>query len=79
METNVVCPHCQCIVIIESINCGIFRHGVVKATGEQIPPHSSKEVCDELVRQGAIYGCGKPFRIVSTGQSQLAAEVCEYI
>ena len=23
-----LCPHCQEYIIIEKINCGIFRHGV---------------------------------------------------
>jgi hypothetical protein len=78
-DSEVVCPHCQCMIIIESVNCGIFRHGVVKATGEQIPPHASKEICDDLAQRNAIYGCGKPFRIVSTTSGTLVAEVCEYI
>lgn len=79
-EAEVECPHCHCVIIIESVNCGIFRHGVVKATGEQIPPHASKEICDKLVQQDAIYGCGKPFRVTRRiDGAQLTAEVCEYI
>ena len=31
--------------------------------GGQIPPHSSKIVCDELFNNGLIWGCGKPFQI----------------
>ena len=76
---EVECPHCRCPVVIEAINCGIFRHGVLKSTGEQIPPHASKEVCDELASRGDIYGCGKPFRVVKNNLDELVCEECEYI
>ena len=36
------CPHCQEFIIIEQLNCGIFRHGVLKKSGKQINPHASK-------------------------------------
>jgi hypothetical protein len=42
----VECPHCRCMVIIEQINCAIFRHGIYKSTGVQMNPHESKELCD---------------------------------
>ncbi len=54
------CPHCGGLIIIEELNCGIFRHGIIRETGEQIPPHSSKEEIEKLV----IFGCGKPFQFV---------------
>jgi len=69
------CPHCKQIIEITEINCGIFRHGTYKETGEQIDPHMPKEGCDTLVIKGLIYGCGKPFRIVDTH----TAEICDYI
>jgi len=25
---TVICPHCQTWIVIEQINCAIFRHGV---------------------------------------------------
>jgi hypothetical protein len=65
-------------VVIVEIACGIFRHGVLKSTGEQMSPHESRENCDRLAASGAIYGCGKPFR-VTAGGSGLIAEVCDYI
>ena len=37
------CPHCNEFIIIEEINCKIFRHGVFKNTRIQIDPHSSKK------------------------------------
>ena len=27
-EPIVVCPHCKESILIEKLNCGIFRHGV---------------------------------------------------
>jgi hypothetical protein len=49
------CPHCheEIVVMKEEINCAIFRHGVLKATGQQINPHASKEECDELNDKGS--------------------------
>ena len=72
------CPHCNQIIEIELINCGIFRHGTYKATGEQIDPHMSKEGCDEVVKKGLIYGCGRPFRIIDSNGLYII-EICEYI
>jgi hypothetical protein len=60
----VICPHCKDPIIIEKINCGIFRHGEFK-NGKQIDPHLSKEMCDKLIKNKSIYGCGKPFKIIS--------------
>ena len=30
------CPHCNDFIIIEKINCGIFRHGYIIKNGIQI-------------------------------------------
>jgi hypothetical protein len=54
---------------------------------EHIPPHASKEECDALVRDGLIFGCGRPLRIVDTPRDDNAqspppiydVDVCEYI
>ena len=64
------CPHCQVQIEIIEINCSIFRCGIIKSTGEQIPPHASKEEIEKL----EIYGCGQPFRLV---EGKL--EKCDYI
>jgi hypothetical protein len=61
--------------MIDEINCRIFRHGVYKASGEQLPPHSTKAECDEAFEKGLIYGCGKPFMLDPSGN----AIVCDYI
>ena len=84
-DNVIVCPHCSYPIIIEKLNCGIFRHGVVKKTGKQMDPHSTKEVCDDLKSQDLIYGCGKPFQIVdaNAGNSQIRSNfivsICDYI
>lgn len=70
---HVLCPHCECIVIILEENCGIFRHAMFK-NGQEVPPHSSKEECDRWVDDGLIWGCGKPFQIIDG-----RVLVCEYI
>ena len=53
---EVECPHCKQFVIIEQINCGIFRHGVLKSNMNQINPHLPKPECDELANKNLIYG-----------------------
>lgn len=75
------CPHCKLIVVVnqKEINCAIFRHGVLKDTGKQIDPHSSKEICDCLAKEGKIYGCGKPFKLVRKNSFEWEALKCEYI
>ena len=55
-----VCPHCNGTVLVEQLNCQIFRHGILKETGQQINPHLKKSDCDLLFESGRIYGCGKP-------------------
>ncbi len=96
IDTNftVQCPHCESWIIIEQINCAIFRHGVSKQTHIQIPPHLEKEQCDKLFELGIIYGCGKPFRLVPNPKynpeikhvgpkdeenPKYIAEACDYI
>lgn len=71
----VTCPHCSLEIVIEEVNCRIFRHAVYIKNGEQLPPHSTKAECDEVFRKGMIYGCGKPFLL----DSSYNAIVCDYI
>ena len=77
---NIKCPHCELEIIIykNEINCGIFRHGVMKDSGIQVGPHSSKEECDDLVKNELIYGCGKPFSL-SKKNNEYCIEKCDYI
>jgi hypothetical protein len=82
MEPYIVveCPHCQNQIQIfrNEINCAIFRHGILKSNGVQIGPHTSKVECDTLVLNNLIYGCGRPFRLVSNN-NVYTAEICDYI
>ena len=75
----VVCPHCYDGILIEQINCAIFRHGVIKATLTQISPHATKDVCCRLLENNLIFGCGKPFRVVKNNQNEYIAIVCDYV
>ena len=75
---SVKCPHCNSPVIIQKINCGIFRHGIIIKTGKQIKPHSNKTICDFLSKNNLIYGCGKPFRIINNTHNYEAI-ICDYI
>lgn len=75
---EVQCPHCGEYVVIEQINCAIFRHGVIKTTLVQINPHLPKTQCDKLKDLDLIYGCGKPFKVISENNEWKAIE-CDYI
>jgi hypothetical protein len=74
----VECPHCKDHILIEKLNCCIFRHGTMKTNGQQIDPHAHKELCDFYVQKNMINGCGKPFRIVKNN-NELIAIICDYI
>ena len=72
---NIVnCPHCNTPIIIEQLNCGIFRCGVFKDTYNQVDPHLSKTECEKLIVQNKVYGCCKPFQILNN-----IVVVCDYI
>jgi len=74
----VLCPSCDSYVEILEINCAIFRHGVLKQTNIQIPPHASKNECDNYIENDLIYGCGKPFKIEKKDEEYIAV-LCDYI
>lgn len=69
----ILCPWCNQYIIIEELNCGIFRHAIMK-NGKHVHPHATKEECDFLVMTNQIWGCGKPFRIING-----CAEKCDYV
>lgn len=80
----VLCPHCKDTVIIEQLNCCIFRHGVFKDSGQQISPHAPKLECDNLFENNLIFGCSKPFQIVKdetdpSNIQKMKVVICEYI
>jgi len=74
------CPHCNDIITVKKsdVHCKIFRHAVYKKDFKPVPPHSKKEVCDELVEKNKVYGCCKPFRFIGNKNKYLV-EKCDYI
>ena len=89
MQNIIICPHCKEFIIIEKLNCGIFRHGIIKESMLQIDPHLNKKECDDLFNNNLIYGCGKPFQIIintadplslrRTSENNYSIKLCEYI
>jgi len=78
-EFVVTCPHCSEHVMIQEINCAIFRHGVFKNNpNKQINAHESKENCDKFIKEDLIIGCGKPFKLVLE-KDEYTAVICDYI
>jgi hypothetical protein len=77
----VICPNPQCKmhIIIEKLNCFIFRHGILKSNGLQIDPHASKELCDYYIQNNLIYGCGRPFQIIKNDKGEFVSVGCDYI
>jgi hypothetical protein len=73
------CPHCDSDIIVNKneLNCHIFRHAVFKHNSEPVNPHLSKEECESLLKQDLIYGCCKPFEVISSN-NKFYAVICEY-
>jgi len=69
------CPNCDIPLFIESIQCGIFRCGVFRLTGEPIPPHAPQTECEYYVNSNLIYGCGSPFQYDGVHEPF----ICDYI
>ena len=80
MDLEFECPHCNQILIVNTndINCGIFRHGVLKETGQQINPHETKANCDKFVELNLVYECAKPFEI-KKNVDKYEITICNYI
>ena len=74
------CPHCGELTLVykKEINCQIFRHAIYKNSYNQVNPHLNKKLCEYLSRNGLIYGCSKPFKIIISGNSY-KVEKCDYI
>lgn len=77
-----ICPHCDCLVQVseDQVNCHIFRHGILKSTGQQINPHAPQDHCERLMKQDLVHGCCKPFRLSRDETGVITyAEKCDYI
>ena len=74
------CPNCNQVVQVlkKEFNCKIFRHGIYKKNLKQIDPHLNKKECDRLKKEDLIYGCGKPFQLI-TSENNFKAVICDYI
>ena len=71
------CPHCAQPIQVpkNGVNCQIFRHGAFRHNPDiQIPPHAPREICEQLVADNMIFGCGKPFRF-----DGVTATICDYV
>ena len=90
MTFIISCPHCCQDIEILEINCRIFRCGVYKENHQQIGQHLPKEICDKLVIDDKIYGCGKPFILIQNNEvdnknedlsvsSKWKPQICDYI
>ena len=84
------CPHCDMAIVVEQkfVACHIFRHGNYINTrdilgrpthfGDFIPPHASKQICDDLVNRNLIIGCGKPLQMYQQNNIYYV-RACDYI
>lgn len=70
------CPYCGIGVVVmkNELACRIFRCGLLKSNGTQIPPHANKKDCDKLRETDSVYGCARPFIIRDE-----YVEPCDYI
>lgn len=73
-EIVLSCPHCHGGFIVERIQCGIFRHAILKSNGALVDPHASQAALEQLINQNLLLGCGKPFRYAGG-----KPEICDYI
>ena len=72
------CPHCNSPIIIQQVNCAIFRHACFKNNMQQVPPHAPKHDCDRWIEQKLVYGCARPFQLKMT-KDGYEAIICDYI
>jgi hypothetical protein len=58
------CPHCDEIVYITKVKCGLFLHAANKKNMKPLNPHSKKYQIDKLKNSGMMLGCGGKFSII---------------
>ena len=68
------CPHCGIMIDVVQMNCKVFRCGIYKSDGKQIPPHLTEEECKALGQ--TIWGCSNPFLY---NEETKKMEKCDYI
>lgn len=77
-EIIVICPYCSEHIIIEKLNCGIFRHGQYKDNYRQVSPHMTKSKCLKLLSEKKVNGCMGPFKVIKDDKEWKAIK-CDYI
>jgi len=80
-DNNIIiqCPYCNYYIMIEKLNCCIFRHGVIIKSNKQIDPHAPNDLCEYYIKNNLIYGCGKPYKIIINEKDEYIAIKCDYI
>jgi len=58
------CPHCDEIIFITTLKCGLFLHAANKQNMKALNPHSTKYQIDKLKNSGMMIGCGGKFSII---------------
>lgn len=91
MNTNKIylltCPHCDGNIQIQEnqINCSIFRHAIWKNPVREMKtpfnPHAPKKEVDAALKNGEIFGCGKPFKFKYINKTTKRGKLveCDYI
>ena len=57
------CPHCDDIIYITMIKCGLFIHAYNTKTKKAVNPHSKWYQVDKIRQSGNIMGCGGRFKL----------------
>jgi hypothetical protein len=80
------CPYEDCegyiVIAPQQVNCGVFRHAVMKTTGRAVNPHASRAKCEELLKNEKVFGCARPFRLkrIKKGQETFVSiEECGWV
>jgi len=75
LQNIIACPHCHEPIEIVALNCGIFRHGYLTSTRQQLNSHATKEIIATYRETGVLIGCGEPFRV----NEDHSVEMCDYV
>jgi len=70
------CIWCNNKIAVEDseVRCTIFRHAVFKKNMEFVPPHASKNQCEQWLNDESVWGCAKPFIF-----NRNTVKKCDYI
>ncbi len=57
------CPHCDDVIEIEKVKCGVFLHAYNTKTGKTLNPHTKLYKVDKIRQSGYLIGCGGKFKL----------------